>query len=192
MLTKFGKLLAPKSMPYPSVSSSEAGAGSGIKANIKVKNYEGTLYGVTPFISTFYRRYDASTLSNSFAGVKFGSGNSPESEESYTLDNIITSSLTASITPGQDSIYHEYDSENNVLNEYVLYTITNTGSDSITINEIGLFARAYTASDIGQTVSSSAQKTFLIDRTVLDAPLALAPNDSAVLKYSFALPGTAA
>lgn len=194
MLTKFGKLLAPKGMPYPSLSgsSTEYGSGSGIKANIKFKNYEGTLYAVTPFISTFYRRYDSTTLSNSFAGVKFGSGDSSESEDSYTLDNIITSSLTVSIAPGQDTIYHEYDSENNAINEYVLYTITNNDSESVTINEIGLFARAYTGSDIGQSVSSSAQKTFLIDRTVLDAPLTLAPNDSAVLKYSFALPGIAA
>lgn len=192
MLTKLGKLLAPKQMPYPSVAGSQSGTTSGIKANIKAKDYKGTLYAVTPFLASTYRSYSSNALSDYYSGVKFGSGNSPESEESYTLDNVINSTLNVTLAPGSDSIYHEYDSENNTVNEYVLYTITNTSNESITINEIGLFSTAYTASDIGESVSTLAQRAFLIDRTVLDAPLVLAPNDSAVLKYSFTLPGTAA
>lgn len=191
MLTKLGKLLAPRVMPYPSATSSESGTASALRASIKAKNYEGTLYAVAPTSRQNSRDYNTSALTNNFYGIKLGSGNSAESEESYTLDSPINSGLSVSRTPQADSVSYEYDSENNANVVYLLYTVTNTSSESITINEIGLFSTFYTASDIREPLGgSSSTKSFLIDRTVLDTPLTLAPNDSAVIKYAFSIVGS--
>lgn len=188
MLTKFAKLLSPKSMPYPSAGALQMGSSTGIKCTIKAKNYAGTEYAVTPFTYRSYFVYVDGALSDSSSGVKFGSGNSEESEDSYTLDNVISSGLSVAAEPANNTVNFAYDSENNAIEEYVLYTITNTSSENITIAEIGAFQETRTGSDIGES-PSSFYTSFLIDRCVLDSPLVLAPNDSAVVRYAFSIPG---
>lgn len=189
MLTKFGKLLSPKTMPYLSASYSQTGVGEGIKCTMKVKDYTGTLRAVTPFTYDDDYVYSNGPLSNTSSGVKFGSGNSEESEDSYTLDNVISSGLSVASDPSNNSVRYAYDAENNIIEEYVLYTITNTSSENITIAEIGIFEETLIGSDVGET-ATSGRSSFLIDRAVLDTPLVLAPNDSAVVRYAFSLPGS--
>lgn len=118
------------------------------------------------------------TGQNARAGYIIGSDDTPASESDYTLGNIIT---TFTAVKSTNTVY---DSVNNEYSSYIEWTVTNTGNEAITIKEIGRYLIMNTASAIGQSALANTQnKHVLIDRTVLDYPITIEPNASAILRY---------
>ena len=161
------------------------------KCSKKAKDQTGTekYLSMVPYSSSFSPRVEPMGIN---PGVYFGSGNTAPTEDDYTLENVITSGISVTLSP-TSGLYGDYfyDAESNSEVGYISYTITNNGSSSVSISEIGHFCVFQTGSDYGEDAPSSAtyRKLFLIDRTVLNAPLVIAPGSSAVLRYEIVFPG---
>lgn len=111
-------------------------------------------------------------LEQALGGVVFGDGNTPVTVDDYTLSgNVITGlSASAGVSIENTEEYTEYTA---------VYTIPNTGSEDITIKEIGLFF---------STQQSSALATkILIERTVLDEPLTIPAGGVGQITYTIKL-----
>lgn len=154
----------------------------GNTADIEVKAWNGNTYYINGINSTMSK-----TLVNSLGvthnGFAFGSGNSAESEDSYTLDSIISSGISASFAESD-----EKDMASNKRMHHINITVTNNGGSEITIKEVGIFNYPIgTATTRGSTVitSSSYKHDILIDRTVLASPVTIAPGASALIRYTF-------
>lgn len=103
---------------------------------------------------------------SSGTGVVIGSGSTPPTTNDYCMENQITTvtgtvGLTKSIGDNQD-----------YASITALLTITNTGSEDITINEIGL------------QIKTTGNWTYLVERTVLDAPVTIASGGVGQITYS--------
>ena len=146
----------------------------------QTKDVTGTDYYVAPYPSG---AVGFTTLSTSLttSGIIVGTGNTPATEDDYALDSMITSGITGSISA---SPIISFDSSSN---EYVVardVTIANGGSSALTISEIGILGKAYTASSKGSTVGST-NKYILVDRTVLPEPVTIPAGESGVIRYEF-------
>lgn len=161
-----------------------------VKCSKKVKDYTGAekYISMVPYGASFGPKVGAITNG---PGIFFGSGNTPASEDDYTLENLITSGISVTASPSDYTGNYFYDEDSNSEIGYLTYTITNTGSSSVTISEIGLFSLFQTASGYGVAPSSgsSNRSYFLIERIVLDTPLVIAAGSSAVLRYEIVFPG---
>lgn len=115
------------------------------------------------------------TFSNQ-QGIQLGSGNTPASENDYTLDSQITSGLSAS-TPTQE---YGVDASGNPFVDYT-FTLTNSTGSPIEVKEIG-YAQILVAS--ANLNASASNYPFLLDRTVLDNPITIPANDYAAVKYT--------
>ena len=107
-----------------------------------------------------------------YSYIVLGSGTTPATVDDYKLENQITSGLT-----GTTAI--TVDEDNDAI--YVL-TLTNTSSEDITIGEVGIFASCFTKN------SSSSTALFLLERTVLDAPITIPAGGIGTIDYSIKLP----
>lgn len=108
-------------------------------------------------------------------GIRVGSGNRAESSSDYELQSQITSGLSGSVASNCG-----VDNDNNPYVDFVV-TLTNTSNSEITIREIGYSQQARVSTSYGST---SLQNTMLLlDRTVLDNEVTIAPNDFAVIDY---------
>lgn len=107
---------------------------------------------------------------NPYSGVIFGSGTTPPTIDDYKLSGQLIKTISASAsytfkTDG-DGIYHE-----------CLYTITNTGSEEITIGEVALLAG----------VGSSLNQKILVERTVLETPVTISAGGVGMVTYTIRL-----
>lgn len=184
MLTKLGKYLAS----YPNQNGSAFIMGTTLSSNskgaVKFKNVDGN---VAYFPVGYYAESPSVRISSSMrqAGIFIGSGDAAASEDDYALESLIASGLTASNPARQ----YSYDSTNNLtLCTYVI-TLTNNGSSDVIVKEIGKVIETYGASAIGAPVSTSPKAYAMIDRTVLDSPVTVEANGSAVIHYTFCYPG---
>lgn len=112
------------------------------------------------------------------AGFHFGSGTTAATENDYKLESDITSGLTTvlgSSMRGVDSNGKPYMS--------FTFTVTNSGNSNITIGEIGLVS-ANVFCCTSSSATTAASNNVLIDRTVLDTPVTLAPNETSAIKYT--------
>ncbi len=124
-----------------------------------------------------YSRSTTPTTDAKAAGISIGTGDTPATELDYQLESTITSgvSLTLSGTelgcdpPG---------------NPWVLYkiTVTNTGSDPLTIREVG-YKQSVKVCEYPGAAAMSALAVCLIDRTVLDTPMTIQGGDAGVIYY---------
>ena len=149
-----------------------------------------TVFGSLPVVDVYGRtwyaggtfsfpasRAETYSLAQGTGGVRFGTGNSAESEDSVDLDNMITSGISVSLTsrvpgcvsPGNPTLTYTF-------------AITNTGSSDLTITEIG-YAQSVSAAS-KPTLSSTNNPMVLLDRTVLETPLTLVSGDAGVLVYT--------
>lgn len=100
------------------------------------------------------------------SAVYLGNDNSPASVDDYWLKGELVTSINSNYV------------ENRVNNSNeVIYTITNTGSEAITISEMVLSVRYYTQ-------DTSGSQNIIVDRTVLDAPLVIQPGSVGQLTYT--------
>ena len=121
-------------------------------------------------------RTAATTLSAAAAGISVGKGATAATEDDLNLENTITSGINLTLTetvlgcdePGQPWVQYKL-------------TATNTGSEAITITEVGY----------KQTVkgtrwpkgTSASDVVCLIDRTVLSTPVTIEAGDAGVILY---------
>ena len=98
-------------------------------------------------------------------GVIFGDGSTPVSLDDYKLSgNIIK---TYSVIPVVNKAITD-----NGMEFTCTYTLTNTGDSDIVISEVGIL---------------SAWGAVLIERTVLDAPVTIAPDGTGQITYTIRL-----
>lgn len=111
--------------------------------------------------------------SNASYGMAFGTGTVPPTLEDYWLSGDVITTLqivACTITSGINNAVQ-------IKNEV---TVKNTSdTETVVINEMGIIGKFYYGS------SSSAN---MVDRTVLDTPLTLAPGEQGVITYTFNLP----
>lgn len=138
----------------------------------------GTTYYATGYFSGTFPASFTATLQNAMAsnGIGFGSSDLAESENDYTLQNPITSGLTATITTssGMDGTapYLQYD-----------IVVNNTSNADITINEVCYKQNIYASTTLG-AASSNSNRVCMLDRTVLDAPVMIEAGGAASIRYT--------
>lgn len=114
---------------------------------------------------------------NTNPGIHLGSGTVTPTENDY----ILTSQITSGISVIVSGIARGVDSSNRLYMELVL-NVTNTSSSNITVSEVGLVS-----GNIQCCTSASATATqannILLDHTLLDSPVTIAPSDTAAIKY---------
>ena len=124
------------------------------------------------------------TTDASSAGISIGSGDligTLEDDNIANLVNTITSGVTLTLTEtttGADSFGAPYL-------EYKI-TVTNTGSEELTIREVGYKQRLYCMKYVGDN-STNEGVVCLLDRTVLETPLVIQPEEAGVLHYRLAV-----
>lgn len=110
----------------------------------------------------FYTDYLFTSRPDSYwkaSGISVGSGTGAAKATDYWLEKQITSGITASIIPNENTI----DSSGNCFGEVTLNIVAQS---NIVIGELGWSAG-----------------WFLLDRTVLDTPISLSAGQTASIKY---------
>lgn len=112
-------------------------------------------------------------------GIYFGSGSSPATKEDYKLEAPIASGLGIS----NPSYFTWVTPTSGVYIATAAYAVTNTTDKDITIQEIGNFTN----------VANSQSRTYLVlmERTVLDEPIVIAPGESKLVTYKVTFNQTA-
>ena len=124
-----------------------------------------------------YTRAAAATTNAAAAGISIGTGGTPATVNDFNLESTISSGVSLSVStteagcepPGAPFLAYSV-------------TITNTGSEAITIREIGYKQNIKGAPYPGGTTNNST--VCLLDRTVLDTPVTIQPGDAGVIRYT--------
>lgn len=147
----------------------------------------GARYGAYPLIDgptkTFYTTQIAQDEQDSqYIGttprVQIGDGNTPATRNDYKLENQLLTGFTKSVVYS-----HAIDNDG----DHVLImdvTITNTGSDALTIREIGYTIPTRVAATQGGGPLADTILVMLVDRTVLDTPITIEPNETKTIRYT--------
>lgn len=101
-----------------------------------------------------------------YGGVFFGDGDTPPTPDDYALSGnvITTATATAVVTKTVDA---------NGVTITGTYTITNTGTENITIAEVGLFEGF-----------SNSMCDYMMERTVLDSPITIPAGGVGQVTYT--------
>lgn len=128
---------------------------------------------------SFSRRVDA--INNRYGyGIALGNGTTPVTDDDYTMESLVTAGSIVF-----QSAATEYDAVTNRPYGYVNMTITNNTSDDLTINELGLFITSRASSELGGGIDAYNDYTVMVDHTILDAPVVIAPNEVGIVQYRF-------
>ena len=144
--------------------------------------------GLTKFLNnTFsnfpYSRITDLTTSKTAAGISVGTGSTEPTKMDINLEETIERGVTLTLVSTSTGC----DAPGSPFVEYTI-TVTNTGSDPITICEIGYKQTLNGAVFPGDTQNSSA--VCLLDRTVLSYPITIQAGDAGVIKYKLStVPG---
>lgn len=102
-------------------------------------------------------------------GIYLGSGDTAPTEADYTLASPITSGLSITSSSGGTSTI-----DDQLVRRYT-FAVYNTSEETITIRELGACSQ--------MAYGSKKYYLTLLDRTVLDEPVVLAPGESAAITY---------
>lgn len=122
-------------------------------------------------------RAETFALSATAAGVSFGTDGTPVSELDRNLGATITSGIIVSLT--SRTLHRDING-----NPYIQYkfTITNTGSEPLTIREVGYKQIVNCASS--PLLNDEIEMLCLLDRTVPENPLVIEPEDAGIVDYT--------
>jgi hypothetical protein len=104
-----------------------------------------------------------------FTKVVFGTGDTPPTINDYNLSGDVITTLSA-ICETTCSI------NSDAVSMSALYTLTNNGTEEVTIKEVGLGQGFY--------YSSGLRNSCLVDRTVLDNPVTIPAGGIGQVKYT--------
>lgn len=149
-----------------------SGAGEDVKTTFTLTE-EGFLEYMDTARSGAMITSEASGLTNAKAGVHFGSGSTPASKTDYCLESYIGS---LGIQNGSRIYVNEGDG---VHSYHVTFGVTNNNAEEIVIREIGLSVPVITS----KTSSSTKCYPVLLERTVLDEPIPIAPGETKLVTY---------
>lgn len=111
-----------------------------------------------------------------FPGVYFGSGSTPATKANYKLETPITTGLAISNTGVS------IGADNGEYYARASYVLENTTAEDITIAEIGIFT-AMTTKRVNSYSTNTNFSNFLMERSVLDAPVVIAPGEIKTITY---------
>lgn len=114
----------------------------------------------------------ATTPATSLSGIILGTGDTPPTVDDHRLAGDIITTIASSV-----AVSFEMEEGGTILTS--LCTITNSGSDPITIREVGLFGKGKSSNYDSDAV--------LVERTVLDSPLTIEPGSVGQLTYTIKL-----
>ena len=151
-----------------------------------IRNTDGERWYAAPkFISFPYTVPTIVTSSPAFNAFLIGSGDKAFDEEDYKLEAPITEGFSMSLS----NTVISRETPGDPYMQYTL-TITNTGSEPITIKEIGYrqkFCGARTPDTFIPSTTQSgviyASIVILLDRTLLDTPVVIPAGNSGVIDY---------
>ncbi len=153
------------------LQSSSTAFGSLLVRGVNGRSYYA--HGVFSFPAS---RTEAFTLNAEAAGVSFGTGSTPATENDINLENTITSGIIVTLT----SRIVSCDAPGSPYVQYS-FMVSNSLDAPLTIREVGYKQSVKCATTPGRT--NSVDAVCLLDRTVLDAPLTIAAGDAGVLVY---------
>ena len=109
-------------------------------------------------------------------GVSFGTGTTPSTVSDYFLESIlgdtqISVTVPSAVTFSRGDTFDEYSAS---------FGVTNITGAAITISEVGLIANPL----YGGSPTSSSNVYALVDRTVLDSPVTIQPNETKHIAYT--------
>lgn len=139
-------------------------------------NYMGSIFDETRFVEVLSPSGEKGIYGGS--GVVFGDGNTEPTIDDLTISGnfvsgITTSNTTRTITDIREEGYWERS---------CLYTITNTTSATMTINEIAMAFAFY--GQKAQYYNNYVQCPYIVDRTVLEAPVVIEPGGIGQVTYT--------
>lgn len=111
------------------------------------------------------------------AGISVGTGNTAATEDDWQLESTLTSGINITLTA---TVYGN-DAPGIPYVQYSV-TVTNTGSEPITVKEIG-YKQTVGSVRYPGAANDSSSKVFLLDRTVLDTPVTIAAGDAGIITY---------
>lgn len=156
--------------------------GESLAINYFYKTYEGKdmNLGNTPNAIQIGKNNDSASSANlhrvrtsysGYGGVMFGTGTTPPTKDDYKLSGALLTNFSYSA-----GVSYEYDDTGTTIR--AIYTITNIGSDDMTIGEIGLMCNMYDSSN-----QTDIRKGF-IERTVLDTPVTIPADGVGQVTYT--------
>lgn len=119
----------------------------------------------------------STSLSSNYNGLMFGSGSAEPTMDDYTIEAVTGLNITYVKT---------YEAVDDSGSSTVVYTVSNTNSEEVTISEVGLFSRLYARSSATAT-GVSTYGTFLLERTVLDEPVTIPAGGVAQITYTISM-----
>lgn len=140
---------------------------------------DGTTYIKTEYFNPFYYgnmafsadKNQITSTGNPAIGIIIGDGTTPPTADDYKLENQITDGFgcVASYPSNTDQVYKS-------RGMIICASITNNKSDDLVIKEIGYIR------------SQGSRWTCLYDRTVLEEPITIAPNETKTIEYRLKMP----
>ena len=106
-------------------------------------------------------------------GIIIGTGNSQATIDDYCMSGNIINTFNYSVAI-------DYVKNDNEMVITAIYTITNTGSESFTIGEIGMYSI--------NKLSSNNTNRILFERTALDSPITIEAGGVGQLTYTITVP----
>lgn len=112
---------------------------------------------------------------NGTAGVMIGTGKTPATPDDFILESPVLAGVTIN---NQSAV--SYIKDDSGIHLCATYGVQNTGSDPLEISEIGCFG----AVKISTSGTSSAPRSFLAERTVLETPVVIPAGESRQITYT--------
>lgn len=128
--------------------------------------------------STFYTSTTKAVTTNAdAAGISVGTGNTAATDEDFQLAEPLTSGISLTLS---ETVYGADEPGY----PYVQYkvTVTNTGSDPITVKEI-CYKQTLNAAKYPGYATGAGDHICMLDRTVLDTPVTIAAGDAGIITY---------